>query len=221
MPTPDELSPLFQHANGLRPAPGVPDRALDDLRQALVASLRSGQSAADIGPVRQTPPVSGANIPYSEPAPGGPIRVARRDSEIRDTGLPEWALGMQPSRSIGPFIDAVGARVAFEVFDAQAHVRVFHGPHELLELPGGSELDEAGTSLTLPPGTVWILGSRLTASAPAGAWVGVLTRGGTLAFPPGVLFLDGTLVVPAASTLTLTLELESSNRTSPCRWTRF
>ena len=144
----------------------------------------------------------------SEPAPGGPIRVARRDSEIRDTGLPEWALGMQPSRSIGPFIDAVGARVAFDVFDAQARVRVFHGPLELLELPGGSELDEAGTSLTLPPGTVWILGSRLTASAPAGAWVGVLIKGGTLAFPPGVLFLDGTLIVPAASTLTLTLELD-------------
>ena len=208
LPTPDELSPLFRHADGLRPAPGVHDRALDDLRHALVASFRSGQLPGDIGPVRQTPPVSGANIPYDEPVPGKPIRVARRDSEIRDAGLPEWALGMQPSRSIGPFIDAVGARVAFDVFDAQAHVRVFHGPLEIVELPSGSALDEAGTSLTLPAGTVWILGSRLTASAPASAWVGVLIKSGTLAFPAGALFLDGTLVAPGASTLTLTLELD-------------
>lgn len=88
------------------------------------------------------------------------------------------------------------------------HVRVFQGVLEILQLPGGTTLNPAASSLTLTPGTVWIQGARLAASAPANAWVGILVKGGSLDFPPASLFLDGTLVVAASATLTLRIELD-------------
>jgi hypothetical protein len=88
------------------------------------------------------------------------------------------------------------------------HVRVFQGALEILQLPGGTTLNPAASSLTLTPGTVWVQGARLSAGTPANAWIGILVKGGSLDFPPASLFLDGTLVVAASASLTLRIELD-------------
>jgi hypothetical protein len=143
------------------------------------------------------------------------IRIAMRDSELLHEGLPHWARGMRPARTLGPFVDAAGRRVSFDVFAAAEPVRVFRAGVAAMLLPAGTDVQEGKSVLALTAGSVWIPGKQLAANAPANAWVGIRVKSGSLEFPAASLFLDGTLSVAAAATLTLHIALDPRLMTGP------
>src|SRR5437868_4366610 len=101
---PDLLASLLAHTGSLHVGPGVPRTELDDLRRALVSCLQSGQASEDIGSavvLRPFPEAAREDLRhFCAVAPSSPVttRIARRDSEVRNAGLPDWAHGMAPSR---------------------------------------------------------------------------------------------------------------------------
>ena len=72
MPKPDPFSSSL-HADDVQPAPGVPAGALTELQILLAAE-----------------------------APREGLLIARRESELLQEGLPDWARGMQPAKTLGP-----------------------------------------------------------------------------------------------------------------------
>src|SRR5262245_2944517 len=120
VPKPEPSSSSL-HADDLQPAPGVPAGALTELQILLAAGT-----------------------------PREGLLIARRDSELLQEGLPAWARGMLPAKTLGPFVDAEGKHVLFDVFAAAPAVLVFRAGLGLaMKLPAGTHLVEGQATLEL------------------------------------------------------------------------
>jgi hypothetical protein len=146
--------------------------------------------------------------------PGAPeFLVARREIPVSVTGLqnitPDWASGRAIDSSIGPFVDAVGRPVWIDLFQIVMQTRLARSPGAapFLTLPLQG-LAISGDQFTVPAGSVWIASQQIAASAPAGGYTGLLIKSGTLTFSQSLTVSGNEIVVPAAVTCTLALELD-------------
>src|SRR5262245_55693070 len=122
----DLAQTLAALTGGLRPGPGATRANLDVARNALARALHHGQVVDSIRTPRQLESTAQPEISLEhleaddqqafhrlaetvagEEAPATPPLVSLRTLPVfshLDPGLPEWARGMRPGQSLGPFI---------------------------------------------------------------------------------------------------------------------
>ncbi|MET7756738.1 hypothetical protein ABZT27_18850 [Streptomyces sp. NPDC005389] len=145
----------------------------------------------------------------ADAADGPAPRLVRRTSPhpTENEATPDWAVAARPDRRFGPFREAGGRRVWFDLYlpwERRFLVRLGATGPALAVLPRN-----VGPDGEIPAGTVWVAARRLVSTAPADGWVGLRVTGGTLGVEGGSAQLTpGQLTVNADSLVTLTLELE-------------
>jgi len=228
------LERLAASTAGLTPTSGVSGAELDELRQLLATDLRAstapgrrgsshrfGFDRVDLdtvelatrGDLERAVDVSLATADAHGVAPAY-TRVARRmlpfSSSAEPDSLPEWVGGHRAERTLGPFVDADGRLVWFDIFAIVRQVSVVRAPSAtpLLTLPLGGFSLGASTSYDLPAGSVWILSRALSATAPPAAYSGVRIKKGRLRLSSAPTISGLTLTIPNGARLTLELELD-------------
>lgn len=150
-------------------------------------------------------------------APPAPQLVARRVFPTASVPAPDSGAsdisGRAASASFGPFIDRVGRSVWIDVFPVLRLAGVARAgsaqPFLYIEVPAGAP---PASTLTLGPGSVWFNATALAGNAaPINGWCGLRIKGGTVSFGSTVSLTASPILVPAASTVTLTLELDPPN----------
>jgi hypothetical protein len=203
-------------------APRTPPGALDTARRAVAMAEITGQKTDFLtrpSPVETSAPSAATLRALSSlviqlgPAQPEPTRVVRREFGTRVSSDPRVGptpgAGQAPTTSLGPFLDAFHRPVWIDVFtlpkmigvqragDSQPFLYVFSAP------PTGN-----GDKLTLGPGSVWITAQQLAPGVPASSFVGLRIKSGTVSFGATNPLGSTPIIVPAASTLTLTLTLD-------------
>ena len=217
----DLLKSLLAHTGNLRTAAGTTNAELDDLRSAFAASLRTGQLASEVGSLASVSPVSSAvrqDLNYfATQATTSTQRtlLARREFITAERDVVEWAAGMQPARTFGPFIDEVGRTHWFDLFVPAKAFRILRGDQILLLLPVGTRKREGELSLSVAAGTVWIRADQLTSESPANAWVGLRVKAGTLEYTQPSTISDSEMSVLPPAILKLRIDLDPPSTPGP------
>lgn len=203
MNSPAHLARLQQLTGRLTPSPEAPDE-LGRFERTLARHLRDN---ADLTIRGSRLPHEGAAVlddatdafanrmheieaelgrqPAATPPAASPV-IFRRETAFRwnllGNSVPEWATGMAPSASYGPFLDEHGLHVWFDLFEPTRFISVFFAGHALpvLRVPIWGTL-MGRQSYRLEAGSAWIA-SNLVARVPAlqGYYTGLKIRGGTL-----------------------------------------
>ena len=213
---PDLLSSLLVHTGNLRPAPGVTKAELGELRHLVSVSLAQGQLSDDIGPavsaqvvepnVREELEELLTRVAAAPPAER--FRVARRDFGIGGPTTAEWAIGMQPERTFGPFVNEFGQQFWYDAFLIAKPFRVSRGSGLLLVLPVDTRKKPNEPKLEIPAGTVWIRANQLTSGPTPTAWTGIRIKGGVLDIPEGSTLTSDSLSIPVPALITLHIETD-------------
>nr|WP_294521788.1 hypothetical protein [uncultured Rhodopila sp.] len=203
-------------------APGTPQSALDTARHALAIAAVTGQAAPlSIRPsIAAAPPPPAATLPafdqlVTQSAAARPAAqtVIRRDFTTRLSPDPRVTVvpagGQAVASTLGPFLDAFGRPVLIDTFAVATLIGIERTgatqPFLFIEAPPGSG---QSASLTLGAGSVWISAPLLAPGSPAGSFVGLRIKSGTVAFGSSVAVSVSPIVVPATATLSLTLTLD-------------
>jgi hypothetical protein len=214
----DLVSALLAATGDLKPTGGSTNAELDDLRRALLNSFDTvpPPSAASPSPA---PPALAAELNYlvaqHASSPAAPVRVAQRESPLR------IGEAVAPTRVFGPFANAADAPVWFDQFTLvkQLHVRRGAAGEDLLLLPAetprpGLHLG-AQVNITIPAGSVWIVASLFSASAPAGSWAGMRIQGGTLTVRTHDPIASDVLTLDPTENATLSVTLDRPATAGP------
>jgi hypothetical protein len=228
---PAERTALFNRlvdlTGDLSPLPGTPSNELERARSAVARAVAADQPEAITRVTAGRPAVPSGVISAEQraslegildsvigrPAVAPEFLVARREIPVSVTGLqnitPDWTSGRAIDASIGPFVDAVGRPVWIDLFQIVTQMRLVRSPGgaPFLALPLQG-LAISGDHFTLPAGSVWVASQQIAAGAPAGGYTGLLIKGGTLTFSQSLTASANEIVVPAAVTCTLALELD-------------
>ena len=210
-------SPLLTSIANLTPAAGASASILDDLYRAVAVAQVTGQQAAlSTRPLIANPPppgpeqVQAINLLTSQIGASQPAAqtVVQRDFTTRLSPDPRVAAtpgaGQAASRTIGPFLDAFGRPVLIDVFTTVTLIGIARAagaaPFLFIESPPPSGQQ---SKLTLGPGSVWIAAPLLANGVPAGGFVGLRIKSGSVDFGAPVPLGVSPIVVPAAASLTL------------------
>lgn len=150
----------------------------------------------------------------TSPAPS-PV-IFRRETAFRSNllgnSVPEWATGMAPSASYGPFLDEYGVHVWFDVFEPTRLVSVYFagGYAPVLRVPIWGTIT-GRQSYRIEAGSVWIA-SNLIARVPElqGYYTGLKIRGGTLDLSQAATASGDNIVIPGGVTASLHLDLDQA-----------
>lgn len=140
-------------------------------------------------------------------------RLARRVLPFRSSAepgsTPAFAAGMEPDRSFGPFVDLDGRLVIFDLFLPIRNMSIIRkgASAPFLTVPMFRIQSSNPTEYALPSGSVWMLASLFTATAPAGGYAGMRIKKGKLQLSAAPLTAGDTLVITAGTTVTLSLTL--------------
>ena len=203
-------------------APGLPPTTLEEARRALaIAQLTGQQGNFAVRPFAGTPPEADAATRQAVTAfmhalgPTRPAaqRVVRRDFPTPMSPDPRIGAvsggGQAPSSTLGPFLDSLGRPILIDVFDVPVRVGIQRAgsPHPFLfvELPPPQG---SGSVLTLGPGSLWISAATLTSGVPANSWIGLRIKSGTVDFGTTLPLGTQPIVVPANTTIALSLTLD-------------
>jgi hypothetical protein len=223
---------LAQLTSGWAPVRGIAPEALTAARQALAHSLLAGRSIQEIHavttPVKAAPPanpqLSAELLQIAASAVGAPrphtTAVVRSSLAARTSdpiGRPDWARSARFIQSYGPFADVHGVihwvdlllftvSLPFSFGTPASPFAVFPIREFLFPPPSPSHL-------SLGAGSVWFLANLLSPTLPGGSFTGFAITGGTLDSSAPLSFENGTYVVPAGATLTVTVSLAPA--TSP------
>jgi hypothetical protein len=182
-------------------------------RPAIMRQLAEAEPAA----MTQRLPVEEllAHVERAQAATTAPeFLIHRREVPVLTTqdpgSLPTWAAGREIERTLGPFRDAMGRFVWFDLFRI---VRQFN----LVRAPGSAAfltvplrgLVFGGTQFRLGPGSIWFASQLVAPSAPAGGYTGLRIKGGTLTFSQAVSATGRDLIVPPGVTCTLDVQLDA------------
>jgi hypothetical protein len=149
----------------LRDLPGVSDLA------ARLASPPTPPIAPPAGAARPAAVVALRQIPVSAPVP--PL-------------VAEWARGVSPVGSHGPFVNEGGERFWIDVYQTVRLVRLVFSPSPLLPprvialVPALDGIVRVGDALRLGAGSVWLPAALLVPTRPLNEFVGVRIKGGSL-----------------------------------------
>lgn len=142
-------------------------------------------------------------------------RIFRRELPVRTTQLPgsvpAWAAGASVARTLGPFVDGVGRRFWFDVyqFTRRAQVVVKRGESALFSAPLRRSLSSAPVEVVeVAAGSVWLSAPALAPSAPAGSFCGIRVAGGQLSISPAATWDGDRLLVPAGAEVRLAVQLD-------------
>jgi hypothetical protein len=226
------LARLQQLTGRLTPSPNAPTNELDRFERTLAQHLRNN---ADLTIRGNRLPYEGADLLDGEtdvfahrirnleselarqPAGSAPTAspvIFRRETAFRSNVLgnsvPEWATGMAPSASYGPFLDEHGLHVWFDLFEPTRLISVYFagGPNPVLRLPiWGTTTGRQ--SYRIEAGSVWIA-SNLIARVPElqGYYTGLKIRGGTLDLSQAATASGDSISVPVGATASLHLDLD-------------
>lgn len=171
--------------------------------------------------------------PGDEPDTGDPdrtaeFRVFRREAPVAAAGaaftLPEWGRGAAVAETIGPLQASDGRLFWYDFFrivrlipihfdgDAQPAF-LFNLRERRFGLRDTIDLREVLGLLQRPRyvlegGSIWLRADLLAAGAPAGTYVGLKVRGGSLAFTPPVVVQSGRLTIPLGGRCAIHLDLD-------------
>ena len=154
-----------------------------------------------------------------QPAASDPCRcplVFRRETAFRSNllgnSVPEWATGMAPSASYGPFLDEHGLHVWFDLFEPIRLISVFLAGLSIpvLRVPIWGTIT-GRQSYRIEAGSVWIA-SNLIARVPElqGHYTGLKIRGGSLDLSQVATASGDNIVIPARATASLHLDLDQA-----------
>jgi len=154
-----------------------------------------------------------AREPTGSPPVVSPL-IFRRETAFRSnllgSSVPEWATGMAPSASYGPFLDEHGVHVWFDLFEPTRLISVYlaGGATPVLRLPIWGTIS-GRQSYRVEAGSIWIA-SNLIARVPElqGYYTGLKIRGGTLDLSQTATVSGEDIVVPAGATASLHLDLD-------------
>jgi hypothetical protein len=198
--------------------PGAHDRALQDARGALAASLQHGLTLAEIYRVpaawRAPEPADDlvAALEQTLSASAAPALAYARSALSADVrnprGVPAWARGMQVERTHGPLLDAQGIEHFVDVLRPTRSLRVAFGSATdvFAVLPIAPD-PGAATELQLGAGSVWLESRRLLPGLDAANVSGFRITGGALKLSAAGHFQNGVYVVPSTASVTLSATL--------------
>jgi hypothetical protein len=156
-----------------------------------------------------------ARQPASAAPAASPV-IFRRETAFRSNllgnSVPEWATGMAPSASYGPFLDEHGFHVWFDLFEPTRLISVFFAGFSIpvLRVPIWGTIT-ARQSYRIEAGSVWVA-SNLIARVPElqGYYTGLKVRGGTLDLSQAATASGDNIVIPAGATASLQLDLNQA-----------
>lgn len=131
---------------------------------------------------------------------------------------PDWAAGVSPSESFGPFLNNEGREIWIDVYRIVKLVTLYLGTQPVLLfktafrgggifLPGNIPLT---TSYNIVAGSVWINAKLLTPAAPVERFVGVEVSGGNLKLNAAPTLVNGHITINPNAVIQLTLQLVQS-----------
>lgn len=143
-----------------------------------------------------------------------PRRVVRREKPTMISPTPTVAATSASGRAIaateGPFLDGFGRTIFIDVFDILHFVGIQRtgsaAPFAYVLIPppsGNSDTLKIGT------GSIWFVADALVTGATPSGFVGLRIKGATVDFGSTVSLSATPIVIPAASTVTFALELDS------------
>jgi hypothetical protein len=200
----------------------------DDMA-ALVSSQLAGEGAifgAAPGVTTSSPPATAA---AAVPAAPREFRVYRREAPVATpavpASMPDWARGAAVAETIGPLRSADGRTFWFDFFRIVRLVPVyfagesqpaflFHLRERRFGLADVIDPQEIVGFLrqsrySLERGSIWVRASLFASGGPAGSYIGLTVRGGTLAFTPQVTIQNGRLTIPAGGRCAIHFDLEA------------
>ena len=200
----------WQHrlAELLRDHPQLDVQGLSRQREtAAYGADTTAEALSHLDTVFERPAADGAD------AAGAP-QVFRRETAFRSALLgasaPAWGAGMAPTQSFGPFIDALGRRVWFDIFHRIRLVDVVAQgtTTPLLRVPVRGPL--AGRrSYRIEAGSAWIASGLIARTAAlAGFFTGLRIRGGELELSQPAAVVGSQLVLGPTATAALHLALD-------------
>jgi hypothetical protein len=228
------LNELRRLTGALAPAPGAHRDSLQSFERVVVAALladsdvpvtghqlaQEGLGASDeAGEALHrfahldalfAEPVS---RPRAEASVASPL-IFRRETAFRSDlvglSMPTWSAGMAPSETFGPFIDARGRTVWFDVFRRIRLLRLAivgsSGPSLLVPVRG---LAASRRSYRIEPGSVWIASGLIApVAALDGYYSGLRVKGGSLELSQEPSLNGDQLVINAGTTAHLHLDLD-------------
>lgn len=156
-----------------------------------------------------------ARQPAAATSAASPV-IFRRETAFRSNllgnSVPEWALGMAPSASYGPFLDEHGVHVWFDLFEPTRLISVFFagGSAPVLRVPIWGTI--TGRQVyRIEAGSAWIA-SSLIARVPElqGCYTGLKVRGGTLDLSQSAAASGDNIIIPAGASASLHLDLDQA-----------
>lgn len=145
-----------------------------------------------------------------------PALAFRRETSLRSSllgnSVAEWATGLAPSESLGPFFDKHGSEFYFDFFFAVHTVQVFISglPYPVLLVPIRGLLTER-KAYKLTAGSAWIASNFITSKPEQlGYYTGLKIKGGTLNFDLNTTVSDSKLFSAPATKVVLHLDLDQN-----------
>ena len=144
------------------------------------------------------------------PAPAIFRRETAFRSNLLGTSIPEWATGMAPSASYGPFLDEHGLLVWFDLFEPIRLITVYLAgvATPAMRVPIWGTIT-GRRAYRIEAGSAWIA-SDLIARVPAlqGFLTGLKIAGGTLELSQDATASGDNIFIPASATASLRLDLD-------------
>lgn len=127
---------------------------------------------------------------------------------------PDWAAGVAPAESFGPFLNNEGREIWIDVYKIEKLVTIYLGAQPVLLFKttlrgwrGIPSITQLLTSYKISPGSVWIHARLFSASAPAGHFVGVQVKGGALNLSIKPTLQNNNITINAATRVDVSLQL--------------
>ena len=206
---------------------------LERTEPADMAALESNQLAGEnaIFGVAAAAAASSPDGTASAALSGEPpeFRVYRREAPVATpavpASMPDWARGAAIAETIGPLRSVDGRTFWFDFFRIVRLVPVFFAgesqPAFLFHLWerrfGLADVIDPQeivgflrqSRYALERGSIWVRASLFASGGPAGSYIGLTVRGGTLAFTPQVTIQNGRLTIPVGGRCAIHLDLEA------------
>ncbi len=124
---------------------------------------------------------------------------------------PDWAASVAPSQSLGPFLNNEGREIWIDIYRVEKLVTIYLGAQPILmfktTLRGLQQASQLNTSYRINAGSVWIYAQLFSAAAPAGHFVGVQAKSGTLNLSIKPTLQNGNITINAATRFDISLQL--------------
>ncbi len=194
---------------------------------------RAGISGDGSGAVGHVAPLERATLARETAERGGEYRVYRRESPISSPfaplTTPDWARGAAIAETVGPLRALDGRIFWFDFFRVVRLVPVFFAGDaqpaflfsfrerrfgftdilDVRDILGFFSPLALSNSYAMEQGSVWVRADLLAPAAPAGSYIGLSVRGGTLTFTPRVSEEDGRLTISPGGRCAIHLDLSS------------